>query len=642
MRRAVRCLACLALIACAPARAQTFDATRIGTPADLSTATWRFTAGDDPRYADPAFDDSQWNAFSPQKNFKSQGYGAPSTIWWSRLHVQLPPGPRDFAILILEDSHQVYVNGCLIGQKGGFPDHPRTSYIVQQLYSIPAQCVPGDSAVIAIRLSWNAEYGQMDIPFTYEPMLLGDQKILSDIVRRHRYSGFFAVEIGDIARGLFAFMIGVWALALFRAQPDHREYLWLALMSLCDAVWACLVVPASTNQVPIWEAWLPQSVTTAIFDVAFVLFVCAFLRVHVNWWVRAYCVALLAGPPITAGCGLGWISFNFFICTSCLLSTPVDVFAPGLAIRQLRRGDREAGILLLPLLLLGAADYVTYLDEFLKMKQGVDYAGIVPNIHLGPARIPLPDISGILFYLTIGGIMLHRSMRITREQQRTASELEEGRSVQTFLLGRDASAPGFTVESAYLPAREVGGDFFQTIAGVDGSLLAVIGDVAGKGLQAAMRVSMLIGAVRLSADETPAALLRRLNRVLLQDGGSGLTTCLVARLDANGTATIANAGHLSPYINGRELAIDGGLPLGVAAGTDYTQQTFPFAAGDVMLLLSDGVVEARSSAGELFGFKRMADTAADVTNAAALAETARAFGQDDDITVLLLQRATAA
>jgi serine phosphatase RsbU (regulator of sigma subunit) len=157
-----------------------------------------------------------------------------------------------------------------------------------------------------------------------------------------------------------------------------------------------------------------------------------------------------------------------------------------------------------------------------------------------------------------------------------------------------------------------------------------------------MRVSMLIGAVRLSPNESPAALLRKLNGVLLQDGSTGFATCLAARLDAGGTVTIANAGHLSPYINGQELTIDGGLPLGVADGIDYSEQTFPFAAGDKMLLMSDGVVEARNPTGELFGFERMAQTASSVTGADSLAATAKAFGQDDDITVLLLQRAVPA
>jgi serine phosphatase RsbU (regulator of sigma subunit) len=297
--------------------------------------------------------------------------------------------------------------------------------------------------------------------------------------------------------------------------------------------------------------------------------------------------------------------------------------------------------MLLFALIFSAAAYLGVLIGYViqLIHQRPTALSIIPDVQLGPVPVPALNIGYLIFWISIGAITLRRSLAITREQQRTTAELEAARSVQTFLLGREASAPGYTVESAYLPAQEVGGDFFQTIAGSDGSLLAVIGDVAGKGLRAAMRVSMLIGAVRLSPDESPAALLKKLNGVLLQDGSSGFTTCLAARLDTDGTVTIANAGHLSPYINGRELAIDGGLPLGVVAGAEYSERSFPFVAGDVMLLMSDGVVEAKSASGELFGFERMAWTASSVTGAGALAETAKAFGQDDDITVLRLQRA---
>lgn len=110
MRGAVRWLACITLIACAAAPAQTFDATKIGTPANLSTATWHFALGDDPRWADPAFDDSQWKTFTPQRTFRSQGYTVPSRIWWSRIHVRIVPGTRNLAVRILDgrlpDLHQ--------------------------------------------------------------------------------------------------------------------------------------------------------------------------------------------------------------------------------------------------------------------------------------------------------------------------------------------------------------------------------------------------------------------------------------------------------------------------------------------------------------------------------------------------------
>jgi len=253
MRGAVRWLACITLILCAHAGAQIIDATHIGTPLDLSQQTWRFTASDDPRYANPAFDDSQWKPIWPRKTFKEQGYAVPTGLFWARLHVHLLP-ETNLAMTLTEQSHQVFVNGKLIGQKGGFPDHPNVSYEVEQLYSVPAEAASGHSTVIAFRLWWSPDSDQVDLALSDGAILLGDQTILRDVVRRHRYSRFFDLFIGDIARGIFAFMVGIWALALFRTQPEHREYLWLAAIGLDDAVWACFTVPTQVSQVPIWEA----------------------------------------------------------------------------------------------------------------------------------------------------------------------------------------------------------------------------------------------------------------------------------------------------------------------------------------------------------------------------------------------------
>jgi sigma-B regulation protein RsbU (phosphoserine phosphatase) len=94
----------------------------------------------------------------------------------------------------------------------------------------------------------------------------------------------------------------------------------------------------------------------------------------------------------------------------------------------------------------------------------------------------------------------------------------------------------------------------------------VVGDVAGKGLPAAMLVSVLVGAIRGVAEFTkdPAELLSNLNERLVGRGGGGFSTALIARIGADGRVTIANAGHLSPYLDGREVELPGALPLGVA------------------------------------------------------------------------------
>jgi serine phosphatase RsbU (regulator of sigma subunit) len=96
--------------------------------------------------------------------------------------------------------------------------------------------------------------------------------------------------------------------------------------------------------------------------------------------------------------------------------------------------------------------------------------------------------------------------------------------------------------------------------------------------------------------------------------------------------TIANAGHIAPYVAGKELPVENGLPLGLAADTTYAESRFQLAPGEQLTLLTDGVVEARDKSGALFGFQRSA--ALSTQPAEAIACAAQAFGQDDDITVL--------
>jgi serine phosphatase RsbU (regulator of sigma subunit) len=124
---------------------------------------------------------------------------------------------------------------------------------------------------------------------------------------------------------------------------------------------------------------------------------------------------------------------------------------------------------------------------------------------------------------------------------------------------------------------------------------------------------------------------------MLARSQDGFTTCLVLRLDADGTLTAANAGHIAPYISGAELEVASDLPLGLSASTSYTETIARLASSDRMTLLTDGVVEARNQHGELLGF----DCARTLSTRTAeeVAQAAQAFGQEDDITVLTLSLA---
>jgi phosphoserine phosphatase RsbU/P len=223
-----------------------------------------------------------------------------------------------------------------------------------------------------------------------------------------------------------------------------------------------------------------------------------------------------------------------------------------------------------------------------------------------------------------------------RERNRLAAEFEAGRAMQQVLLGTDLPAiTGLVIESVFQPASEVGGDFFQVLPAPDGGGLIVVGDVSGKGLRAAMTVSTILGTLRALPVAAPAELLRTLNCTLTGRLDGGFVTCFVARIALSGTVTAANAGHPAPYRNGEELPLESGLPLGVTADADYPESTFVLAPGDTLTFLSDGVVEARSPSGELFGFERTRELS--TQSAEQIAAAAQAFGQQDDITVLTLR-----
>jgi hypothetical protein len=241
-------------------------------------------------------------------------------------------------------------------------------------------------------------------------------------------------------------------------------------------------------------------------------------------------------------------------------------------------------------------------------------------------------------------IFVRDLIRDRDEKQRMASELAAGRAVQQVLIPEESpTIPGFSIQCVYKPFGEVGGDFFQLLPvtgnGRDGGLLVIIGDVSGKGLPAAMTVALLVGTVQTLAGymECPSEILAAMNHRMLTRSHGGFTTCLALRADPDGTLTIANAGHIAPYLSGQELALNNGLPLGISADATYAESTFQLMSGQQLTLLTDGVVEARDKTGALFGFE--ATAAISTQSANQIVKIVELFGQEDDITVLSLTRA---
>ena len=321
------------------------------------------------------------------------------------------------------------------------------------------------------------------------------------------------------------------------------------------------------------------------------------------------------------------------------------VYVPFLLITQWRKGNREAGILLIPAVLSSLSVYVQYVVEggallhLYTSQEATKWFFFFFQHPVGPFTLSLTTLGNLLFVFALTVIVVLRATRMSQEQAMLEHEVAAAREVQQVILPEHVEeVSGFTIESAYEPATQVGGDFFQVLPVGHGGLLLVLGDVAGHGLPAAMLVSVLVGAIRAAADYTkdPAEMLVNLNERLVGRTHGSFSTALAARITADGLVTVANAGHLSPYMDGEEMELLGALPLGVAGNARYETTQFWMPAGSRLTFYSDGVVEARDEKGALFGFDRA--MAISREPAAEIVAKAKSFGQEDDITVVTIER----
>jgi serine phosphatase RsbU (regulator of sigma subunit)/CHASE1-domain containing sensor protein/anti-sigma regulatory factor (Ser/Thr protein kinase) len=240
-------------------------------------------------------------------------------------------------------------------------------------------------------------------------------------------------------------------------------------------------------------------------------------------------------------------------------------------------------------------------------------------------------------------------------------ELGTARSIQHALLPKDLpKLQGWKIAYHYQPAREVGGDFYDFLHLDEGRIGLVIGDVSGKGIAAALvmaNTQSVLRAVARRGNIAPGQVLAEANEVLYAYIPSGtFVTCFYGVLDLeSGRLVYANAGHDPPYSqrggDAQELRARG-MPLGLMPGMPYEEKEAVLAAGDDLLLYSDGLVEAHDPEGDMFGFPRlrkliMAQSAGSGEELVdfLLAELTRFTGTDseheDDITLVTLERSKA-
>jgi phosphoserine phosphatase RsbU/P len=594
----------------------------------------RSHAGDDLRWADPAFDDRDWPVLS-------QPASVDAGWTWYRMRMQLPADHHamEVGINAPANAFEAYVDGRKVE---GYEIRSWLKMSSTREFTVPLPQREG-SVEVAFRFYMPrlivADFNPV-ISFRFEtPETLA---LRVDDVGVRELMNF----LPNVMINLVIVLGGVGILVLYGSDGSHREYLWaglfLVVMGVSSAAWKAAI---NVSAVPFWVSTFvsdPLAYLQMFFQIEFTF---AFLRRPVNRIWRIVEDILLFGFVLEMVSIAGFVHPNAFIIAEGFLFLVPALGLPLLLLIRFRKGSAEAGLLILPSLLPAASIAMSQLPTLgtLFHTHALDFFAF--TIDIGQASLNFNDLADLIFLVAIGAVLLYRFTKVGREQARAAAELEAAREVQQRLVPVELpSVNGYALEAAYLPANEVGGDFYQVLVQADGSSLIVVGDVSGKGLKAAMTGVLAIGAIRTLAAEglRPAELLRKLNAQMVDAKNEGFITCICARLETGvdgNKLTIANAGHLAPYRNGEEVLVDFGFPLGIVGGAEYGESVVTLGLGERITFLSDGVLEARGKSGELLGFARMA--ALSVKPAAEIADAAKAFGQDDDITVLTLEFAGA-
>src|SRR5690349_15939043 len=238
-------------------------------------------------------------------------------------------------------------------------------------------------------------------------------------------------------------------------------------------------------------------------------------------------------------------------------------------------------------------------------------ATLVPSF-LGSGRgIVVFLVFTLLFCALFMGLALaSRFYRDSIERARAEGELNQARRIQrSFLITQFPTLPRLEVHALNLSSRQVSGDFYDVVPASDDAFLVAIADVAGKGVPAALLSSMLQASLRTQAHSIPsvAEITRNINTLVYRGGRvDQFATFFLAKADSHAMRlSFTNAGHNYPVVvrrhGGQELLERGGTVLGILEQPVYEEGHVMLDAGDHVVLYTDGITEAISPDGELYG-----------------------------------------
>jgi hypothetical protein len=618
---------------------------------------WQFKTGDDLGWAAPGLDDSKWEQIRADATWGAQTHPNYTGFAWYRRHIHVTTAPGaspDLALYLppVQDACEIYWNGMLVARFGAVPPNPTWYYLPPpQTYGLG----PVRDGVLAFRM-WKAPPVSFDsgdlggfsaLPIAGSPEAIAALKAVSDYRWMRSRQFTWAVDF-------LSLMVVV--LALFTWLRDRTQWVlfWIAgffLGPLAVTLFLTLRIPWSFN----FAIGVAQPFF-GITDVSLWFVLIWMLDLHENQQLVRFArfIAILnivvtsidgmLSIPVGASNWVAQVELADAICTA--IFTTCESFALVLvvyAVVQRKRLELSRWLVAIFAFTWDMINVVRIAFEQGRRFTHWTFADKIaaPLFTFNGNAINASSIAQVLLLISLVYAVYRYVAEDRRRQAALEQEFKNAREVQQVLVPEELpSMPGFAVTSAYRPAQQVGGDFFQIIPLEGGSTLVLLGDVSGKGLRAAMAVSLIVGAARMIADYTtsPAEILAGLNRRLCGRLQGGFATCIAMRLDRDGNCAVSSAGHPAPFLNMHEMNLPGALPLGIQPSATYEETVVRVGVGDHFALYTDGLLEARNQTGELYSFARLESLFAGKPNAAEATLAAVNFGQDDDITVLTLTR----
>jgi serine phosphatase RsbU (regulator of sigma subunit) len=628
---------------------------------------WRYHAGDDPHWADPAFDDGGWELVAPLLPPDGRPAGGWRGSGWFRRRLQVDPAYWGKPLLMRIETPgttAVFLDGSPLMRAEASPQESRTGAWRM------VELSPQSDHILAVRHALSpvgrpALSGNLGFRLSIETREAAALSVAAERRSTMRLAVFTAVPA----------FLALFHLALFFSYPKARENLFYALAMVASAGIVVGDLGLGRSASALWSA-LENRLTLASILATIFFSLLTYYAVRTRTFPRTWIVAAAVGVALAI---LTWTlpeSWHDWIWSGYFVLMVVEIIRVEASGATVARAG--ATILLRGFAVLGAVILLQILMEFDLVPQipgvdGIYMFGLLAfqmamslflarnfgrtSLHLERRLAEVSALSEQVLEQERAAHERELSRRLLEaENVRQTAEIESARALQLSML--PATLPkfeGLETAAVMIPASEVGGDYYDFRVTPGDSLVVAFGDATGHGVAAGIMVTAVKALFStLGGGESLPAVLAECGRVLREMHVTPLHMCLTLARFTPRSLTLCSAAmppvliHRAASGEVEELG-NGGPPIGSRLAAVWTEHTVALAPGDTLLFASDGYAEQLDAAGNPFGYERLAEVfrAAADGSAGELVERllARAAAwrgereQGDDVTLVVVRAA---